>query len=126
MKKLKVLRVIDEYNLVINAGSDDNIKETSRFLIYELGDDLIDEETGENFGPLEIVKGTGKILHLQQKICTVTSSMIVENKPTKKIVRKLGLISPLGGVETEELFPDGTSERRPFLSPSAGDLARLI
>ncbi len=70
----KVAEVLDPYNVVINKGREDGIKEGQRFLIYVTTDkDIIDPETGESLGILEISKGTGEVSHLQPKMATLSS-----------------------------------------------------
>lgn len=71
----KVVKIISPYQVVINAGAESNIKQGQRFLIYSIGDMVIDSDTGEELEQVEIVKGTGKIIHLQNKIATIESDM---------------------------------------------------
>ena len=74
-KSFKVVKVIDEFTLVINIGSDDEIEKGQRFLVYSISpDDIIDPDTNESLGKLEIVKGTGTVTHVQEKMATIESS----------------------------------------------------
>ncbi|MEX2120225.1 MAG: hypothetical protein WD847_11580 [Pirellulales bacterium] len=43
------------------------------FLIYDLSDPILDPETKEELGQLEIVKGRVKVGHVQEKMCTATT-----------------------------------------------------
>ena len=59
-----VANIINEYKIVINRGSEHNIRLEQRFLIYSLShEEIIDPITNEPLGYLEIVKGTGKVIN---------------------------------------------------------------
>lgn len=66
-----------EWNLqvIINRGSEDNIRLGARFLIYELSREIMDPETHESLGKLEVSKGTGKVSQVQEKLSVITSDM---------------------------------------------------
>jgi len=70
----KVIKVINEYEVVINKGADDNIKDDNIFLVYNLGDELIDPDTNESLGRLELICGKAKVKHIQPKFTTLISS----------------------------------------------------
>jgi hypothetical protein len=124
-----VIKVLDDYNLVVNKGSRDGIKKGQRFLIYATTDELLqDPVTLEALGYLEIPKGTGKIVYLQEKWATIKSDRITA--PTKKIVTKTrsnpysatSVIGALGmsPVEVEETI-EAPGKSIPFDDPSRGD-----
>ena len=124
-----VAKVVDDYTIVINMGRINGVSEGQRFLIYNLGEEIKDPGTGENLGKLEIIKGTGKVVHLQDKIATIKSDM--KTSP-KRIIRKPGRFSSFAsyyaaigafGEEQEEYLP---SETVPFDNVLIGDIARLI
>ena len=119
-----VVRVIDSCKLVINKGILDGINEGQRFLIYAESDDAIkDPITNADLGKLEIVKGIGKVTHVQEKISTIETDECT--KGVTKIVRqKNPLLSSLGYFETETHEPSG--EKVPFDSPKVGDYAKPI
>ena len=108
-----VAKVLDSYNLVINKGSIDNIKEGDRFLVYELTEDIIDPATKESLGPLELSKGTGEVVYVSDRKAIIRSDM------------KRGLI-------TNPLATDAEIEREPeeyllpFKKPKEGDTAKPI
>jgi hypothetical protein len=68
-----VAKVINNYTVVINRGSKDGIKIGDRFLIYELTDDIKDPLDGRSLGPLELTKGTGMVINVDEKKATVQS-----------------------------------------------------
>lgn len=118
-----VIKVIDEYTVVINKGSKDGIKQDQGFLIYSISDEpLIDPVTNENLDYLEVVKGRATIKHLQEKICTLRSSQY--SSPTKTIRKERNpILSPFGST-VEEVIDD--KELLPLDDPIIGDLVKLI
>lgn len=77
-----VVKVIDEHNVAINRGSNHGIFVGKQFAIYGTSDEeIIDPETEENLGLLEIFKGKGKIVNVQSKMATLQSIM---KKPARK------------------------------------------
>lgn len=128
-KQPKVVLVEDDYKLVLNVGSDNGVKNGDRFLVYTLSDhEIIDPDTKESLGFLERVKGTGKVVHLQDKLCTIESVSFENPVPTKTITKKPAntFITGLGSFTVEETTLEGKPEQMPFYSPEEGDLAKLL
>lgn len=64
-----VASVMDLSHVVINRGAEHGIKYNQRFAIYELSEeDIVDPVTKESLGRLEITKGIGKVVHIQDKM----------------------------------------------------------
>ena len=117
----RVVEVIDQNRVVINRGSRDGLKQGQRFLVYGLGaSDLIDPDTKESLGRLEIVRGIGTITHVQERVCTLTSARTAS--PSKRIVRKNPLIFSQMETETIQEVP----ETLPFDDASKGDYVRPV
>ncbi|MDO9045799.1 MAG: FlgT C-terminal domain-containing protein [Methanobacteriaceae archaeon] len=77
-----VVEIEDEYRLAINRGAKHGIKLGQRFSIYGTSDnDIIDPETGENLGKLEIFRGSGKVVNVQETMSTIEST---EKKAARK------------------------------------------
>ncbi len=75
-----VAKVIDDYKLVINRGLEHGIREGQRMLVYRMSDEEIkDPNTGESLGCLELVRGTGKIIFIQEKISIIESDKKIES-----------------------------------------------
>lgn len=127
IKICKVIKIIDQYRLVINKGKDDGISDSDRFIVYELGEELFDPDTNENLGQLEIVKGSGEPIHIQEKITTIESTRS-NRVANRKIIKRrgggglLGLNLP----STEEIIEPGEQILEPFEDPKEGDLAKII
>lgn len=122
-KQLKVVSVIDDYKVALNAGSDQGIKVGQRYMIYTLStEEIIDPDTKESLGFLEIVKGTGKVTNVQDKLCTIEST---EYKILPKTIkRKSERYSFYPDMYEEEVEPE--REQLPFEDPAIGDLAKRV
>lgn len=76
-----VAEVIDDYKLVINRGTEHGIRKGQRVLIYSItNQEIKDPETGESLGFLELVRGTGKIIYLQERMSIIESDKETETR----------------------------------------------
>jgi hypothetical protein len=144
-----VAKVIDEYQLVINRGENSGIKEGQRMLVYNTSDEEIkDPHTGESLGYLELVRGTGTIIFVQDKIAILKSDK-TNNKKSRLLellIRENNVPTPLDPslrglfpsvnrpkdqkpiselIDTELLnkcLARELSETLPFEKPQVGDL----
>lgn len=122
MSQYKVVSVMDDnYKIVINAGVNKGIKIGQRFLVYALSDhEIIDPDTKASLGFLEIVKGTGKVVHVQEQMATIESDVYETSQPTK-IIRK----NPMYGFGTTE-EQTVSREHIAFDNPKIGDFVKQI
>lgn len=63
-----VAKLLDKRKLVINRGLNSGIALGQTFVVFERGEDVIDPATGESLGALELIKGKGHIIHVQDKM----------------------------------------------------------
>ena len=124
-----VAKVLSPTQLVINKGSNAGLKEGLRFLIYQLSDDdIIDPVTKQSLGKLEIVKGTGKIVHLQDTMATIESDQYEKKQPRKVTTtsssNRFGLI--FDPHKTVEEYDPDVKTQIPFDDPQVGDFAKQI
>ncbi len=99
-----VAAVINAQQVVINRGALDGISFGQRFSLYELSDqDIMDPTTKQSLGRLETIKGTGRIVHIQDKLSILEA--VSENELIGLFIAK----------------PDAT-----FNNPQIGDKARPI
>ena len=126
INETRIVKIIDEYTIVINKGSDDGIKPAHKFLIYSIDQEpLVDPITNENLGSLEIVKGQAKVKHIQNKITTLESdSYTIAPKKIIKRSNKNPFYDPFSTTSTEEIL--GEKEVLPFDNVSIGDYAKMI
>ncbi len=123
-----VVKVLDEYHVVVNRGSEQGLTEGSKFLVYFVDpEELIDPETGRSLGNLEIVRGTASATHVQLNMSTLKSNRYA---PRGKIVKKRSspsaqaVFSMLGG-ETETIEQPAPTNL-PFENARVGDKAKPI
>lgn len=128
---IKVATVIDDQTLVLNVGENKGVKLGQRFLVYSLGDEIKDPDSEASLGRLEIVKGTGKATHVQQKMCTIKSEMKKESiqrirRPNVTFSQGYGrLLNEFSGLSNEiEEYDPPTAV--PFENPEVGDLVKMI
>lgn len=120
-KVLKVVKIVSPYQVVINGGSENGLQKGQRFLVYAVGEMIVDPDTGEDLEQIEIVKGTGRIVHLQNKIATVESDMKEERPVIIKRKSTLGTMRTLFG-DTEET--EISKNELEFEEAQIGDLVR--
>lgn len=83
-----VAAIINPHRLVINKGSKDGVKFSQRFTVYSLSaEEIIDPITKESLGHLEIIKGVGRVVHIQDRMSILQaessgSDFIVSINPT--------------------------------------------
>jgi hypothetical protein len=122
----KVAKVIDQYKLVINKGKIDGIRESQRMLVYCVDNEEIkDPDTGKSLGFLELVRGTGRIIFVQEEYSILESDRVYEPyKPMPSLFS-----SSIGGIldkKREELREYLQGTLRPFDNPQVGDLVKPI
>lgn len=125
----KVVKIVDEYTVVLNVGSDKGLRVGKVFLIVGIGEMIRDPETGEELGQLEIVRGKAKVTHVQDKISTLASAEI-ERQPDIKEIKKVSstrgspLISIMGPQETvTESTRTGEPKVKALTGVAVGDYA---
>lgn len=119
MNNICVVYIIDEYQLAINVGKSQGISIGDKYQVYALSNkEIIDPYTSQSLGYLEIIKGSGKVISVQESMSIIKS--IERSAFPTKIIKKspYGLFS-----ESEEHV---SQEYLPFDNPAVGDLAKKI
>lgn len=116
--------IIDPYKLAINRGTEHGIRIGQRFLVYNLSEEeILDPITNESLGYLEIVKGTGKVIHVQEKMATIESDQTeVANRTITRKKHPYIPSSVLGDTVEEIVSP----RKLPFDSAQLGDMVKPI
>lgn len=117
----KVVSVLNDEKVVINRGVDHSVRKGQRFIIYASGGEIVDPDTGENLGTLEILKGEGEVEHVQQRMSTLVSC---------KFEAQEEVIEPISG-SFSYIIGHGKRKRTnklplPFESPQVGDYAKPV
>lgn len=127
----KVVRVNRDQSppveLVVNLGSADGVSMRDIFLVYAIGDEIRDPDTGESLGSLEIVRGRGKVKHIQPNMTTITAltrkKHVIRKEPSL-VTGRSSLGSPYPGPPTEVV--EEAEEEIPFEAVNVGDLVRVL
>lgn len=122
-KLSRVASVIDPFTVVINRGARHGIKTGMRFLVYGIGGEIHDPVSGDSLGCLELVRGTGRVTHVQDQMATLVSDM--QRSPTKRIRRIQSPLYAIVGRETVEEL-EGDPGFNMFSDPSVGDYAKPV
>jgi hypothetical protein len=134
----KIVHVIDSglsygsIEVVINRGSKQGVKLGDRYLVFGEGPLIVDPDSGENLGQLELVRGRAEVVHIQEHMATIRSLERRRERPAKRVFHEtsrgiMGLINNpnprTGTVIEEELAPEVTV---PFDHVRLGDQAKPI
>lgn len=122
----KVVQVQDKYTVVINAGSLRGVKLGSKFLLVGIGELVVDPDTNEELERLEIVRGSGVVTHVQDKIATLRSAdydKAPEEKEIKKVTSRGSFALLSGGDTVTETVKPGEPVLREFRGVQVGDQA---
>ncbi len=116
-----IVKILDDFTLVINKGSEDGVKKGDTFLVYYVEpEELIDPVSGESLGNLEIVRGSGSVTHVQEKMATIKSN---RTESGGRIIRRAtGIIASVMG----ETIEHPERQAIPFDDPMVGDFAKPI
>lgn len=124
----KVVKVIDSHTIVVNAGTDKGFQAGKAFIVVGLGEEIIDPDTKESLGSLEIVRGRARVSHVQERISTLISAEVEKPADIKEIKKvstagKGGLVSLFGPQETvTESIKPSEAVPKPFSRVQVGDL----
>jgi hypothetical protein len=90
----KVVKIIDNYNLVINAGKNVNVEVGDKFEIFESGKEIFDPDTGDSLGKLDFVKAYIKVTSVldHMSICQNTDSDVIN--PLTPVLLRLERYKP--------------------------------
>lgn len=129
-KSIKIAKIQNPYTLILNQGSKDGVEEGQRYQVYSIGEEIFDPDTKKSLGNIEIIKGTGRISHLQESMSILSSDMKSEalrsfkkTTPGRFDVTGLSMLTNPWKVEVEEELP---SKKIAFSKPNIGDLVRKI
>jgi len=87
-KIARVAEILDEFKIILNKGERDGVEINDKFLIYGIGMNIIDPETNEDLGPVELVRGIVKVTHVQDKICTAKTDQKIPSPDNKRIISR--------------------------------------
>lgn len=117
------------FELVINKGRADGVEEKNEYLVFGLGNEILDPETHQSLGKLEIVRGRGIVTHVQDRLATLRCIDVetVYGETKRRIRENTGsMMAALYGPRIIEETTPAEHEKLPFRDPQIGDFARPI
>ena len=75
--EFKVVRILDEYRIIINAGSQNGINEGDLFDIHGVIDNVYDPDSKELLGTIDGIKGKVKPIEIYEKMSVCRNSEMV-------------------------------------------------
>jgi hypothetical protein len=119
--------------VVINHGALQGVKPGDKFLVFGMDPHITDPDTGEDPGQLELVRGRGEVVHVQEHLAMIRTLERRRTRPAKRIVRESianstvarleQMFAPAANVIEEELSSEA---EMPFEAVQRGDLAKPI
>lgn len=73
-KNWKVIKIIDDFNIVINGGKEDSLKVGDNLEVFTEGEILKDPDTGDTLGKLDLIKAKIKVKDLFEKFSVCTNA----------------------------------------------------
>ena len=130
MIQTRIAQIISPTHFVLAAGMEQGVQEGMEFIIYELSDPVIDPETKESLGRLELHKGRVRVIHVQDKISTARTLPRKFYRPgLSEILPSLLPATKGGWVEEYERLPideTATTAVKADLTVKVGDLVRSV
>lgn len=109
--RAKVAEILDDYNLVLNKGTNFGLKTGMVFHVYSWSCEIYDPDSGELLEKLLIPKGYGEITQVQSKIAILKSN---QKKPSTLATITLSMYGKM------------ESNLYPFQNPEIGDYVELV
>lgn len=129
MIQTKVARILSPKQVVLASGTNDGVSEGMQFIIFQLSDEILDPETKESLGRLEIVKGRVAVTHVQERISIATTPSRTIKKTESALTASYAAL--LGQREVSEVVYDQlrveeSNAIQADLTVRVGDLARMV
>lgn len=67
--KFRIIRIIDDTSLVVNAGTENGVEKGDTMQICGVGATIVDPETKEELGRLDVVKAKLNVSEVYDKMC---------------------------------------------------------
>lgn len=74
MIKGRIIKILNQYKVVVDIGADSGIRKDMDFIIYSEGETVKDPDSDEVLGKLENIKARVKVIHIQERLSTLESS----------------------------------------------------
>jgi hypothetical protein len=74
-KQVNVVDILDSSHVVLNVGANAGVKPRDRFVIFANNREVRDID-GRSLGFLELVKGFGRVSHVQETMCILATDIV--------------------------------------------------
>lgn len=92
----KIVKIINEYRVVVNAGLNDLVHDGDILEVYVPGSEVKDPDTGESLGTLDYVKAKLRVVDVFPKMC------VCENRDYQRV---FSLADALSSLSSQEPLP---------------------
>jgi hypothetical protein len=116
----KVVQILNPFEIVVNLGSEQGVTEKTKFVVYAVGDEIRDPDTGESLGLLEIVRGRARVKHRQPKMATLRSER------TRFVTRETTPMATTWILGGSQKIIEREDEDLPFEAVEVGDRVRSL
>ena len=74
-KSIRVVKVLSPSQIVLNVGTNEKVSIGDEYIVYGLSEDeIIDPETNRSLGRLEIFRGIGTVIYVQDTMCILQAT----------------------------------------------------
>ena len=128
MIETKVAQILTSKKVILAAGAEQAVAPEMTFVIYELGEEVKDPETGESLGRLELHKARVKVTQVQPRF-SIATTIPHEVTRTRDLIPRFTIQQEY----TELVYPElpldkatATALAEPKLTVKVGDLAHSL
>lgn len=68
-KIFKIVKIINEYKVVVNAGANHQIREDDCLEVFAPGEEIIDPDTNLSLGTLDLIKAKLRVVDVLPQMC---------------------------------------------------------
>lgn len=125
-KEFKIIKIIDEYNVIINAGANDGILSSSKFIVPVKGQPVIFD--GEDYGTLDYIKAELEVKQLYPKMSLCQNSKIIKITKKDAIFGIMGSTNVIEKVAPLEILNEDKDEKFNYITDhrlKIGDIVKF-
>jgi 7-cyano-7-deazaguanine synthase in queuosine biosynthesis len=91
----KVVKIVNEYLLVVNYGQKQNAEVGDILEVYQVGEQVLDPDTFDDLGTLDITKGRIKVKNVYEKmsLCESNGTHRIESSTGQSFVNTISMLT---------------------------------
>lgn len=102
--RAKVISILDSQRLIIDAGLSHGVLPGMQFYIYEMGEEIVNPETNESLGQLEVVKAHLEAFLAQEKFTVLIPVPAPGSQPAATVLS--AQLAQVGSTSSRETMRD--------------------